>query len=81
MLLLVGGKMLPRLEANHFRAGPEHTVKINGAATHCEPGETAPRKAERVDGLTQRVCREPENCFYAAGWWWGFFFSRRSEAD
>lgn len=52
MLLLLGGKMLPRLEANHFQqAGPKHTVKINDAATQTE--ETTLRKAERFDVLTQ----------------------------
>lgn len=53
MLLLWGGKMLPRLEANHFRTGPEQTDKINDAATHYQSDQRTPRKGDRFDGLTQ----------------------------
>lgn len=53
MLLLWGGKMLPRLEANHFRTGPGQTDKINDAATHDQSDQRAPRKVDRFDGLTQ----------------------------
>lgn len=49
MLLLSGGKMLPRMEASHFRAGPEQ----HGENKRRSDPRASPRKAGRVGGFTQ----------------------------